>query len=181
MATCRIRIYVTCNSSGTPLSDELGHFDIQFDGNYTIDGRSYTNPVISYGGMNNTPGKIKIFNAARTATVFSDRTFKAYTFSFSTSENVNTVIARILSYLDTSSELPITSNAYQYIVTSGPFATYTLTATNCFSATATFASWLGYDTLKQIFEAANGNYRSYSAYNMWLKYGDAWEYHGFYS
>lgn len=181
MANCHIRIYVTCDSQGNPLSGELGHFDIQFDGTYTIDGRSYTNPVFSYGGSNNNPGKLKIFNAARTATVFAGKKFKAYTYNFSTSQNVNTVISNILSYLNTSSEDPITSNAYTYDVVRGPFATYTLTSTNCFTATATFASWVGYNGLLEIAEQAGSNYQSYSAYNMWRTYGGAWEYHGFYS
>lgn len=181
MANCHIRIYVACNSQGNPDSSALGHFDIQFDGTYTIDGRSYTNPVFSYGGGNNNPGKLTIFNAARTATVFAGKKFKAYTYNFSTSQNVNTVISNILSYLDTSNEDPVTSNAYTYDVVRGPFSTYTLTARNCFTATATFASWVGYNGLVEIAEAAGTNYQSYSAYNMWKKYGGAWEYHGFYS
>lgn len=182
MANCRIRIYVTCDSQGNPITSELGHYDIQFDGSYTIDGRSYTNPVISYGGGDGNPGKITIFNAAKTSTVFAGKKFQAYSFSFTaTSSAVQSCINSILSYLNTNNETQITSNAYRYNVTSGRYATYHLSSTNCFSATATFANWLGYSTLLGIYNAANGNYASYSAYNMWLAYGNYWTYHGFYN
>lgn len=179
MANCRIRIYVTCDANGNPIPSELGHFDLQFDGNYTIDGRAFTNPVFSYVPDSANRGLIKVFNAARTATVFADQRFKAYTFSFS-ANNVTDVIARIGSYLNAGHGAYITSNAYQYNVISGPFVTYDLSSTNCFAATATFASWLGYNTLRQIYNDAGTNYQSYSAYNMWRQYGGAWEYHGFY-
>lgn len=180
MANCRIRIYVTCDANGNPLPSELGHFDLQFDGQYTIDGHTYTNPVISYGHTDGTAGRIRIFSAGRTATVFSGWKFKAYTFSFS-SNNVSSVIAQIMGYLNAGHGAYLTSDAYQYNVTSGPFVTYDVTTTNCFAATAIFASWLGYNTLRQIYNDAGSNYQSYSAYNMWRQHGHAWEYHGFYN
>ena len=83
MGDCHIRIYVTCDSHHNLLSDELGHFDIQFDiGSYTFNGHSFSNPVFSYVGKDGEQGYLKIFNPSQTATVFSGKMFLALTYDF---------------------------------------------------------------------------------------------------
>ena len=186
---CHVRIYVSCDSNKKPIptrksskTDGLGHFDIQFDfSSKKILNHTYTNPVFSYGGKNNKPGYVKIFNADKTGIVFAGKKFKAYTYDYSASEaDVNSCISIILSVLDASSETTITKNAFSYRVSTGSFAIYTLNNHNCFHATAIYAKATGYSSLLSIYNKYTTDYKKYSAYRMQKLYKEYWTYHGYY-
>ena len=85
-----------------------------------------------------------------------------------------------MNLLSASSESQITSQAYVYDVSSGPFVTYTRSNHNCFHATAIFADATGYGNLMSIYNQYTTNYKKYSAYKMYQSYNQYWTYHGFY-
>ena len=178
MYNCHVRIYVETNASGNVLrtNANTGHFDLQIDGvdsaPIVINGHSFTNPVFSY----NSEG-LRIFNGS----VHPLTNCKMYTFDFTASdEAVNDfIVTKMLNtYLGLASETADElTGGYLYPVISGPFQEYDINSTNCFTATAYWCKWLGYNTLYNIANAAD-SYTDYLAWRMYDRYGHAWTYIG---
>ena len=62
-------------------SGGLGHYDLQFVGNYTFDGVKYTNPVFTYDNDNGT-GFLGIFNRSLSVAVYKEfLPFKGYNYN----------------------------------------------------------------------------------------------------
>ena len=177
---CYVRVYVPLTSSGTPDTSSLGHFDLQIDGinDASLPFDSHTNirkPVFSFGGINGA-GYVKIFPETKTNVFYNNNMLLCKWHFTATSAMVQsfvTTMQNMLTYQSKSNDISL------YKVTSGPYQTYSVNRYNCFGATAAWCSWLGNNTLANIYNQYTNDgtgYQSYAAWEMFNANYPAWRF-----
>ena len=172
-----VRIYVDVDGSGNVIRDDshTGHYELQINNSQNhplaFDDRLYTNPAFSFQSGAGGIGIVAVSDGDQILRPYST----LYTFSFSTTaaKLKDFLITKMENtYLDIGSK---TSDATwtQYGVATGPFTTYNISSSNCFTAVAAWSNWLGYTTLSNIVSSAS-NYTAYVAWRMLEKYGSYW-------
>ena len=175
-----VRIYVPINpSTGNVDDSKTGHYELQINNTngteFAFGDRVYHNPVFSFHSTSGegSLGIVSMFDGDR---VLMHNT-KLYTWSFDSTpaklkEFMITNMEKL--YLDTENRVE-TEEQVDYNIKTGPFRYYVINESNCFTAVATWASWMGSDRLKQ---EITGNYKDYIAPAMFHKLGKYWTYVG---
>ena len=185
---CFIRIRLLLTDELKPDRDGIGHFDLQINkanfhfesktyNNYseTKITRSYTNPIISYGGG----GYVTVCDASNDTMI--DKTMMCKHKIIGNDQGVDEIIDWLEKYCEFDSEK--SSNiVHKYKVTSGKFKTYEKADRSCFACAAVWCELLGYSTLMNIYNEntypkgkldSNG-YKKYTAWPMFRTYHRSW-------
>lgn len=163
--TCKIRIYLPLQDNLCPNQAGTGHFDIQImKSNFSVFGRTYTNPVISYAGNG-----VTIANG--TKAVIPPNHMLCYLAVTVSDSDVSKLIT------DWLEEYCQNNNSDVYPVVKGDFKTYTLQRYNCFGAVADWMNVMGEPYLKSIhtkYSNSGDGYKNYTAWPMFKTYYKAW-------
>ena len=167
-----------------------GHYDLQIVGTITFDGITYTNPIFSYGAIDDV-GTVTVFNRSITNAVYKHHLpFKGYHYNDTTSSTTaqyNAFLNLMRSCIDLSSrtrEEVFKKNGtsagyvYHYNVTSS-YSDYDKESRNCFTAVGLWVNALGDSRFKDF--AAKKSYKKYTAYRMVHDYPQYWDLQGTYT
>nr|DAR40796.1 MAG TPA: Suv3 C-terminal domain 1 [Caudoviricetes sp.] len=159
--TCKIRIHLPLTSGLKPDTSNPGHYDIQImKTGLTLLGKTYNNPVISYGG-----GQVWIYNGSE----FSPQAKYMYChapITVTDEEIRNFVTGWLDTYCDKKTGVDI------HDVTSGDYQNYSLAKNNCFGAVGEWCALMGDPFLKSIHD--KNAYTAYIAWEMYKQYHAAW-------
>jgi hypothetical protein len=161
--TCKIRIHLPLTSYLKPDKGNSGHYDIQImKTGLTLLGRTYNNPIISYGSNG-----VEIYNGSS----FAPRSQCMYChapITVTDAQISNFVQKWLEEYCDT------TAGTDTHKVTSGDYTTYTKEKYNCFGAVGEWCALMGDSFLKSIHDTKT--YKEYFAWPMYELYHTAWIY-----
>lgn len=159
--TCKIRIHLPLTSGLKPDKGNSGHYDIQImKTGLTMLGRTYNNPIISYGG-----GKVEIRNGSN----FAPQSHFMYChapITVTDAQISNFVQKWLEEYCDTTAGTDV------HKVTSGDYKNYTTEKYNCFGAVGEWCALMGDPFLKSIHDTKT--YKEYFAWPMYELYHTAW-------
>lgn len=192
MATCKIRIYLPLKSNLTPYVSEVGHFDMQIIGNFTLRlpkldddselfERTYTNPIISYAAGKNGVGQVSIFNFGA-HNLPSSWMLCTTPFDASNVSDLQSALTSVCKFVGATTDDFGTYDAFY--VTSGEFKNYDYGRHSCFAALAVWCDILGNSYLRTIYNNCtypNGKYdaegyKKYIAWPMFKSYYQAWSF-----
>ena len=188
--TCRVRIFAPIDANGNLIqtydSTGRGHYDLQILSSGEIDGRNFTNPILSYGHGGNPV--VAIFEPGRETSVYTGKRVRLFHWTFTTTDTkVTAMISALGTYLNRNTERNYSNSSgkfVEYDAIKAPYNDYEYKTTNCFRAVAQWCNSLGRSELQTLYNANNtGNgYRNYLPWMLlpyyyeekkyWTKVGD---------
>lgn len=138
----------------------VGHYDLEIHENIAFRGLTFVNPVFSYRCNSDGTGRVEIFEAADSETVYAEDSagFNLYQWNFEISdvEQLNSFLEALDDSIDTVNAHPAVDHGIQCsFVRDSAFYTYQFESVNCFSAVAQWLYRLGDPTLMGIQGAVN--------------------------
>lgn len=172
MAKGTVRIYL--QFSGKIPNYDVGHYELQVEGQITVHGKSYVNPILSYGVKGNS---LDIFNnGAQGLTDNWMLCTAAFDFDSGKLALLENWLNSCCGTTYTVGEVP-GGISDRYYVEYGDFHKYETERYNCFAAVAVWCELLGNPALKGIYNQysyPNGVYNpnGYTNYGAWAMFGN---------
>lgn len=148
----------------------VGHYDVEIIGSVQFRGKTFTDPVFSYGANRSQDGigNLEIFDAADTADVYAvgeyapcyfGCTLYQWHFEIDDEDRLDDFLSAMDEIIATSVQHPYAKNGLMCtIVSDNTFSRYQRSRTNCFYAAALWMFRLGDPTLLGILRASESGW-----------------------